>query len=114
MAVQQITDEQVIEAILTRRTVEDQAAYLGCNRSTIYRRRQDPAFMEKLEEIRRERFGHIVETVERSAQFAILELEAIATDPTAPAQARVSAANALLTHMGKFAEIELKREAQKE
>lgn len=105
MAVQQYTDEELIEAILVRPTVEAQAEYLGCNRSTLYRRRQDPAFMEKLEAVRKERFGHIVEGIERAAQFAILELQNVATDPTAPPQARVSAANAILTHLGKFTEL---------
>lgn len=105
MAVQQYTDEAILEAILLRPTVEAQADYLGCDRSTLYRRRQDPAFMAKLEAVRKERFGAIVESLERSAQLAILELQDITTDPTAPPQARVSAANALLTHMGKLTEL---------
>ena len=105
MAVQQYTDDEILEAMLVRTRLEDQAEYLGCNRSTIQRRKEDPAFKEKLAKLKQERFTHIVDTIENAAQFAILELQDVCTDPTAPPQARVSAANAILTHLGKFTEL---------
>lgn len=90
-------DSEILEALLLEPTQAHAAALIGCDRSTIRRRCEDPEFNKKLRRLRKDRLEHICLQYERLAQIAALELEKILTDPDTPPNVKIQASNAILS-----------------
>jgi hypothetical protein len=96
-----VSDEQLIEAIITHQTNEQAAAAVGLSVRTLYERKSDEAFRARLQEAREMQLRAAVDELSRAALSAVLELEAIATNPANPAGVRVQAAQGLLAYAFK-------------
>ncbi|CAN5861267.1 hypothetical protein BH11PLA1_BH11PLA1_18480 [soil metagenome] len=88
--------QDAITALLIEPTVARAAEGVKVPLRTLYRWLQSPQFAQAYREARRMAFAHAVAQTQRCAPLAVNTLARIASDPDAPAHARVAAAGTLL------------------
>jgi hypothetical protein len=69
-----ITDEEILDALMTSRTVAEAAEKLGCARETVSRRKADREFQAKLSQARAERHQAIADRVDATMTAALIRL----------------------------------------
>ncbi|MBI3909993.1 MAG: hypothetical protein HY320_03560 [Armatimonadetes bacterium] len=84
------------EGLLVEPTIAEAAVKAGCGERTAHRWLRQPAFQEAFREARREVVIRATARLQQATHAAVDTLHAIASDPVAPASARVSAAKAIL------------------
>lgn len=91
-----LTDDDVVDALLSEPTVTAAAQKLGCSRNTIYRRLGDPLFSLTFSEARDALHAERVLQMTRAAGEAVESLVNILHDDEAPVSAKLKAAALLL------------------
>lgn len=91
-----LTDDDVVDALLSEPTVTRAAERLGCSRNTIYRRLGDPMFSLTFSEAREALHAERVLQMTRAAGEAAEALVNIIHDDENPVSARLKAAEILL------------------
>lgn len=92
----QPNQEQALVALLTHPTIKKAAESIGMGERTLYRWLDDPVFSRAYRTARRQAFHHAMSMTQQYAPAAVAALVKVASDPSAPHAARVSAATALL------------------
>lgn len=100
-----VTDEKVIEALLTCKTRKKAAESLGVSANTINRRFEKPDFKAKYNKARAEMLDDAVNNLRGNVSLAVDTLATIAKDEGVAAAIRVNAADALLKHNVKYIEV---------
>ena len=96
-----------IAALLAHRTIAEAAHHVGIGERTLLRwLQEDRAFQATYRTARRHVVQHAVAQVQQATSTAVATLEAIMQDATASANARVSAAKAVLDTAMKGVELE--------
>ena len=98
--------ERTILALLEHPTHEKAAAALGISAVTLWRRMQNPEFIEAYRKARREAFSQSVIRLQHASAAAVGTLLRIMTDREAPAASRVRAADVVLQTALRGMEIE--------
>lgn len=91
-----ITDEKMLEALITVGNITEAARMLNCNRKTIYDRMKRPDFYERLQTQRKNGFVLATAKVTDAQSTAINTLVNIMTDEKSGTMARVRSAQAIL------------------
>jgi len=98
--------EQLIMALLQQPGLEKAASVVGVSAITAWRISKTPEFEQEYRQARRECFSQSVARLQQMAGAAVTTLGKIMVDPNAPAASRVRAADSILDHAAKAAEIE--------
>lgn len=91
-----LTDDDVVDALVSEPTVTAAAQKLGCSRNTIYRRLGDPLFALAFAEARDALHAERMLQMTRAAGEAVDCLVAVLHDDAAPVSAKLKAAALLL------------------
>lgn len=100
------TQEKVLAALLTSRTIEGAAKSAGIGEATLLRWLKKPEFATAYREARREVVTHSIMTLQKATAEAVETLRSVTTDTEAPAAARVSSAKVILDMSLKAVELE--------
>ena len=100
-----MTDEKVIEALLTCKTRRKAAESLGISTTTIKRKFEKSDFKAKYNKARAEMLDDAVNNLRGNVSLAVDTLATIARDEGVSAAIRVNAADALLKHNVKYIEV---------
>jgi transposase-like protein len=98
--------EAAIDALFTQRNVEEAARTAGIGKQTLYRWMKEPEFQADFREARRAAVSQSNARLQQASGVAISGLLKITVDGSAPALARVRAADSLLGHAKDAIEIE--------
>lgn len=98
--------DRAIAVLLTAPSIAAAAETLGVNERTVYRWLEDADFRTAYLVARREAFSQAVAQVQVTACTGAAVLLAIATDPTKPASARVSAVRTMFEYGTRWIELE--------
>jgi hypothetical protein len=98
--------EEAIAALLTQRNIEEAAKATGIAPNTLLKWMKEPEFQAAYREARRAGFGQSVARLQQASGAAVSTLLKIMVDPNAPHSTRVRAADSVLDHAAKAAEIE--------
>jgi len=99
--------ELAISGLLERPTIAEAATFAGIGEATIYRwLRSDTAFQEAYRQARRAVLHHATTRLQKVCAKAVDTLEAVLTDSSSPAPARVTAAKAILELAYRAVELE--------
>jgi hypothetical protein len=98
--------DRTILALLEHPTHEKAAAALGISTVTLWRRMQEPRFVEAYRKARREAFSQSVMRLQHASTAAVGTLLRVMTDREAPAASRVRAADVVLQTALRGMEIE--------
>ena len=98
--------EQAIAAILTQRNIEEAAKAIGVSTKTLLRWMKDPKFDAELRKARRAAYGQCTARLHQVSSAAVSVVAKIMLDGSAPASARLRAADIVLEHTAKAIEIE--------
>lgn len=85
------TDAEILEALLTCKSVYAAAARAGVSTSTVYARLRDPSFRVKYAQLQSDQLDAVASGLRRLAQLATAELEEILTGPNTSTKDRLSA-----------------------
>ena len=88
--------EAAIMALLLQPTLEKAAAEVGIAKSTLHNWLKLDSFQSSYRAAKREAVGHAISTLQRASQYAVLTILEVVRDVTAPAGARVRAAQVIL------------------
>jgi hypothetical protein len=102
----EVTNEEILEALYTASSKAAAARQLGISRSWLYERLKDPQISGPYEAWRLEAMSDASDSLHGQAPGAVTVLAEIAYDPQVPASVRVQAANAILNHHFRVREIE--------
>ena len=97
--------EEAIAALLTNRTVEDAARAVKITPRTLHRWLNETDFEAAYRQARRAAFGQCVARLQQASSAAVSVTLKILADPSAPASARLRAADLVVTHSAKAIEI---------
>jgi transposase-like protein len=98
--------EEAIAALLTQRNIDEAAKATGVVANTLLKWMKDPGFQAAYREARRAAFGQCVARLQQASSAAVSVMLKILADPSAPASARLRAADMVVTHSAKAIEIE--------
>src|SRR5437762_364452 len=90
--------EAAIAALLTQRSIEEAARTAGIGKQTLKRWLKMPAFQAAFLEARRAVYSQSNARLQQASSAAVATLCKIMVDPSAPASARVRAADRILEH----------------
>ena len=99
-----ITNEALVEMILTHGTIKKAAAALGISARTIYNRLRDPATRELYAQARGQLLESATATLCDALGDAVDFLHHTVCDPDAPLGLKVQSADSLLRHCVRYAE----------
>lgn len=105
MPKKKVDDDRLIAALLANPTMGAAAAAAGVGKTTLYERRRDPAFVERLREAQRAALGDTTRFLQYSTGSAAAALLEIAENTSENSQVRVIAARTILEQAAKFTEI---------
>jgi hypothetical protein len=88
--------EEAIHALCTQRNLEEAASAAGVSKRTLTRWLKLPEFRDAYREARRERVSQSNARLQQASGAAVSTLMKIMVDPSAPAAARVRAADRIL------------------
>lgn len=91
-----ITDEKMLEALITTGNIKESAEILGCTRKSIYDRLKKPEFYAKLQAERKNAFALASTQITDAQSTAINTLLNIMTDAESGTMAKVRSAQAVL------------------
>lgn len=98
--------QEAIAALLSNRSVDDAARAVKVTPRTLYRWQNEPDFDAAYRKARRAAFGQCVARLQQASSAAVSVMLKILADPSAPASARLRAADMVVTHSAKAIEIE--------
>jgi hypothetical protein len=98
--------EEAIPALLSNRTIEEAARAVKVTPKTLYRWLKEPEFDAAYRQARRDAFGQCVARLQHASSAAVSVMLKVLTDSSAPASARLRAADLVVTHSAKAIEIE--------
>jgi transposase-like protein len=98
--------ELAIAALLSRRSVEDAARAVGVSANTLLRWMKEPEFRAVYDEARRLVFSQSLGRLQEVSGAAVTTTLKIMLDPNAPPGVRLRAAEIVLEHAAKAAELE--------
>jgi hypothetical protein len=98
--------EDAIAALLSNRSVEDAARAVKITPRTLYRWLKEPDFDAAYRQTRRAAFGQCVARLQQASSAAVSVMLKILADASAPASARLRAADMIVAHAAKAIEIE--------
>lgn len=98
--------EAAILALLTQRTIEEAARVAGIGPATLVRWMKDPEFDAAYRDAKRKAFGQATARLQQGASAAASTLLKVMVDPATPANTKVRAAEAVLSHGAKAIELE--------
>jgi hypothetical protein len=98
--------EEAVAALLTQRSIDEAAKATGIAANTLLKWMKDPDFQEVYREARREAFGQCIARLQYASSAAVSVMLKILADPSAPASARLRAADMIVTHSAKAIEID--------
>lgn len=100
-----ISDDKLLELLLTHGSVRSASAACGLSQNAIYRRLQDEAFRARYDSMQ----GILLQTAAASMsdmlQDAVKVLKDVASNVEVSAQVRVNAADCILRHCLRYAEV---------
>lgn len=91
-----ITDEKMLETLISTGNIKESAEILGCTRKSIYDRLKKPEFYAKLQQERKNAFALASTQITDAQSTAIGTLVNIMCDESASAMVRVKASQAIL------------------
>jgi transposase-like protein len=98
--------DQAIAALLTQKNLEEAARATGIATNTLLKWMKDPEFDAAYRAARRAAFGQSVSRLMQASTAAVTTLLKVMLDSTAPASAKVRAADCVLNHSAKAIEME--------
>jgi hypothetical protein len=98
--------EEAIAALLSHRTIDDAARACNKRARTLYRWLKEPVFFAAYREARRTAVSQATARLQQASSVAVSTLLKVMVDQTAPASARVRAADSVLAHTAKAIELE--------
>lgn len=98
--------DKLLAALLQSGTIQQAAQSAGISEATALRYLKEETFAAAYREARREVVNHAVVTLQGACGEAVQTLRDVATDGSAPASSRVSAARAILDTSLRAVEIE--------
>lgn len=99
------SDEKILGALLSQRSIRRAAGKLGCTQKTISDRLKKPEFRELYNAAKSEQLEAVCATLTSALCGAVSTLCDVMSDGKAPQSVRVSAADALLRHGLRYVEI---------
>lgn len=91
-----ITDERMLETLISTGNIKECAEVLGCTRKSIYDRLKKPEFYARLQQQRKNAFTLASAQITDAQSTAISTLVDIMSDESASAMVRVKASQAIL------------------
>ena len=91
-----ITDERMIEALITTESITKCAEVLGCNRKSIYDRLQKPEFYAKLQQQRKDIFALTTSKITNAQEQAVQTLIDIMNSADASDGCKIKASQIIL------------------
>lgn len=98
-------DEQLIQALLTNRTIKEAAAEIGRSENQVYRRVKQPAFVEKYEAARRQLLHKTTAEIQVHLSTAVQTMVNVMNDDDSSPQVRLNAADCIMKNAMKLTEI---------
>lgn len=98
--------DKAIMALLQTPDIATAAKTVGVAESTLWKWLQQPEFSEKYREAKRRALNIAISKLQQATGIAVETLKKVASDESAPASARVSAAKAIIETAIKATEIE--------
>jgi hypothetical protein len=98
--------EEAIAALLSQRSIDEAARFVGVSKNTLARWLQIPEFKAAYLQARREAFGQAAARLQQASGAAVSTLLKIMLDQGAPAACRLRAADSVLTHAAEAFELE--------
>ena len=98
--------EAAIAALLTQRSTEEAARFVGIGISTLLRWLKVPEFKAAYREARREAVGQATARLQQATGAAASTLMKLMVDPNVPAAVRLRAADCIFDHAAKAIEVE--------
>jgi len=98
--------DQLIVALLENPTLEKAAAAAGVSAVTLWRRMQEPEFVEAYRQARRESFSQSIARLQHASNAAVGTLLRVMTDREATPSSRVRAAEVVLQNALRGMEME--------
>lgn len=99
-----VSDAKLLETLLTYGNAERAAKALGISRTAIFKRLQNDAFRAEYNAAQTAIIGAVALEMTAILSDAVGALHDVVTDDIATDSARISAANALLTHCNRYIE----------
>lgn len=100
-----VSDTKLLEALISYGNAERAAQALGVTRNCIYKRLQDDAFRAQYTAAQTAVISAVSIEMTAILSDAVGALHDVVTDDIATDSARISAANALLTHCNRYVEV---------
>lgn len=100
-----VSDTKLLEALISYGNAERAAQALGVTRNCIYKRLQDDAFRAQYTAAQTAVISAVSIEMTAILSDAVGALHDVVTDDIATDSARISAANALLTHCNRYLEV---------
>ena len=100
-----ITNEALVEMLLTHGTIKKTAAALGISARTIYNRLRDPATRELYAQARGQLLESATANLCESLNSAIDFLHSVVDDKEAPLALKIQCADSLLRHAVRYVEV---------
>lgn len=91
-----ISDEKIINALMTSRSKAEAARELGCSKTTIYNRFHDPEFVEKMQQANKENNVFTALQLMQARESAIKCLWDIVEDDYEDTDSRIKAADVVM------------------
>lgn len=91
-----ITDEKMIEALVTTGNITKCAEMLGCNRKSIYDRLKKPEFYTKLQQQRKDSFALTTSKITNAQEMAVQTLVDIMNSADASDGCKIKASQIIL------------------
>jgi hypothetical protein len=98
--------QQLVIALLQHPSLEKAAKSVGISPVTAWRISKSPEFQEEYRQVRRDAFQQSLALLQQAGSIAVSTLLKIMRDPSAPAAARVHAAEFVLRHAAESFEAE--------
>jgi len=103
---QERRQDQLVVALLENPTLEKAAVAAGISAVTLWRRMQEPEFVEAYRKARRESFSQSIARLQHASNAAVGTLLRVMTDRTATPSSRVRAAEVVLQNALRGMEME--------
>ena len=94
---QKISNEQILQTLLSTKTREQAAAELGISSRTLYNRINAPSFEKMMQRVRNEAFQQVTTQLYDVSKLAIQTLANVMEDENAAAAVRAQAAQTVLS-----------------
>ena len=96
-----LSDEAVINALLTTRNYEECANVLGCTVQTVYRKMQNPQFLDKYRQKQCDKFEMTYNSIQCATDDAITYLHSVINSPSESTSCRINACRCILDYQLK-------------